>query len=82
MIRFLPAADWHIRRKTGGHGEASRRVRDVPSDSIRRVRDIAKQREAARILVTRGVFEDNAVDHLLVRRSAICLPDSMAGRIG
>ena len=68
MIRFLHTADWQIGMKAGGLGEASQRVRDVRLDSIRRVLDIAKEREAGLILVTGDVFEDNAVDRLLVRK--------------
>lgn len=68
MIRFLHTADWQIGMKAGGLGEASQRVRDVRLDSIRRLLEIAKEWEVELILITGDVFEDNAVDRMLVRK--------------
>ena len=75
MIRFLHTADWQIGMKAGGLGAASQRVRDVRLDSIRRLLEIAVERKAGMILVTGDVFEDNAVDRVLVRK----VGDMLAG---
>lgn len=68
MIRFLHTADWQIGMKAAGLGAASQRVREARLDSIRRIIAIAKDRSIEVILVAGDVFEDNAVDRLLVRK--------------
>ena len=68
MIRFLHTADWQIGMKAGGLGEASQRVRDVRLASIKRLIELANEKQADLMLITGDIFEDNAVDRLLVRK--------------
>lgn len=67
-LRFLHTADWQIGMKAAGLGEASQRVRDARVETIRRLLEIASERQVKLILVTGDLFEDNAVDRLLVRK--------------
>ena len=68
MIRFIHTADWQIGMKANGLGAAAQVVRDVRLDSIKRLVQRANEKEAELMLITGDVFEDNAVDRLLVRK--------------
>jgi DNA repair exonuclease SbcCD nuclease subunit len=68
MIRFIHTADWQIGMKASGVGSASQAVRNARMDAIKRIVEIANEQHAQLMLVTGDVFEDNAVDRLLVRR--------------
>ena len=68
MIRFIHTADWQIGMKALGVGSASQTVRDARLASIERLVEIANDRSAELMLVTGDIFEDNAVDRVLVRK--------------
>lgn len=68
MIRFIHTADWQMGMKASGLGSASQAVRDARLESIENLVRIANDREAELMLITGDVFEDNAVDRLLVRK--------------
>ncbi|WP_269526418.1 metallophosphoesterase family protein [Coraliomargarita parva] len=68
MIRFIHTADWQMGMKASGLGAASQAVREARLDSIKRLVELGNEKEAELILVTGDIFEDNAVDRLLVRK--------------
>ncbi|MBD5781656.1 DNA repair exonuclease [Pelagicoccus sp. NFK12] len=68
MIRFIHTADWQMGMKASGLGAASQAVRDARLDSLKSLVDIGHDKNAELLLVTGDLFEDNAVDRLLVRR--------------
>ena len=68
MIRFIHTADWQIGMKAAGIGAASQRVRDVRLEAIQKVISLGEDRGASLMLITGDIFEDNAVDRLLVRK--------------
>lgn len=68
MIRFIHTADWQMGMKAGGLGEAAGVVRDIRLDSIRRLVEIGNEKDAELLLITGDLFEDNAVDRLLIRK--------------
>lgn len=69
-MRFLHTADWQIGMKASGLGDAGARVRDERIEAGRRVVETAKNRDVEFILVAGDLFEDNAVDRLLVQKVA------------
>lgn len=68
MIRFIHTADWQIGMKARGLGVASQAVRDARLESIKKLVRLGNDRSAELMLITGDVFEDNAVDRLLVRK--------------
>lgn len=68
MIRFIHTADWQIGMKASGIGPAGQRVRDMRLSAIKRLLDLSEARQVDLLLITGDVFEDNAVDRLLVRK--------------
>lgn len=68
MIRFIHTADWQMGMKASGLGSASQSVRDARLDSIERLVRVGNEKEAQLMLITGDIFEDNAVDRLLVRK--------------
>lgn len=68
MIRFIHTADWQMGMKASGLGTASEAVRNARLESLRKLVELANERDAQLLLVTGDVFEDNAVDRLLVRK--------------
>lgn len=69
-MKFLHTADWQIGMKATGLGEAGARVREERLAAGRRVADAARNHGAEFILVAGDLFEDNAVDRLLVQKVA------------
>ncbi|MBC2601012.1 metallophosphoesterase family protein [Puniceicoccus vermicola] len=68
MIRFIHTADWQMGMKASGLGQVSKAVRDARLDSIKRLVELGNDRDAELMLITGDIFEDNAVDRLLVRK--------------
>jgi DNA repair exonuclease SbcCD nuclease subunit len=74
-MRFLHTADWQIGMKAAHVGAAAEKVRQARLTAAERVVSLAREHEAAFILVAGDTFEDNAVDRVLVQRVA----DILAG---
>ena len=68
-MKFLHTADWQIGMRAAHAGAAAERVREERLEAGRRVVDLANERGAEFLVVAGDVFEDNAVDRLLVRRT-------------
>lgn len=69
-MRFLHTADWQVGMRTHLSGEAGKRVRGERLAAARRVIDVAKAHQVDFILVAGDVFEDNAIDRILVQSIA------------
>lgn len=69
-MKFLHTADWQIGMKAAALGEAGARVREERLGAGRRVVAAAREHGAESVLVAGDLFEDNAVDRLLVQRVA------------
>ena len=67
---FVHTADWQIGMKAAGLGEAGARVREERLAAGRRVVEQARACAAEFILVAGDLFEDNAVDRVLVQKVA------------
>lgn len=68
MLRFIHTADWQIGMKAAGVGLASKMVREARFASLQTILNLAAERSVSLMLVTGDVFEDNAVDRVLVKR--------------
>lgn len=69
-MKFLHTADWQIGMKAQSVGEAGARVREERLAAGNRVVDAAQEHGAEFIVVAGDVFEDNAVDRVLVQKVA------------
>lgn len=69
-MKFLHTSDWQMGMKADSVGLMADRVRDERLEAAKRVVQIAKEQGAVFILLTGDVFEDNAVERLLVRKVA------------
>ncbi len=69
-MRFIHTADWQIGMKSPGLGHAAARVREERLAAGRRVVQAARDQEAEFILIAGDLFEDNAVDRVLVQQAA------------
>lgn len=67
-MKFLHTSDWQMGMKADSVGLRAERVRDERLEAARRVVQAAKEQGVEFILLTGDVFEDNAVDRLLVRK--------------
>jgi DNA repair exonuclease SbcCD nuclease subunit len=67
-MKFLHTSDWQMGMKADSVGLMAERVRDERLEAAKRVVQTAKEQGAEMILLTGDVFEDNAVDRLLVRK--------------
>jgi DNA repair exonuclease SbcCD nuclease subunit len=67
-MKFLHTSDWQMGMKADSVGLMAERVREERLEAAKRVVQIAKDQDAEMILLTGDVFEDNAVDRLLVRK--------------
>lgn len=69
-MKFLHTADWQMGMKAESIGnKAAERVRRARLNAAQRVIQIAKENEAEMILFAGDMFEDNAVDRSLVRKT-------------
>lgn len=69
-MKFLHTADWQIGMKAAGLGDAGARVREERLAAGRRVVEVAQASGAEFILVAGDLFEDNAIDRVLVQKVA------------
>src|SRR3990172_6215813 len=69
-MRFLHTADWQIGMKAAALGDAGARVREERLAAGRRVVEAAKSHSVDFVLVAGDLFEDNAVDRVLVQKVA------------
>ena len=69
-MRFLHTADWQIGMKAAVLGDAGARVREERLAAGRRVVETAKNHDVDFLLVAGDLFEDNAVDRVLVQKVA------------
>lgn len=69
-MRFIHTADWQIGMRAVHVGAVAARVREERLAAARRVIDLAREKGAGFILVAGDVFEDNAVDPVVVRQVA------------
>jgi DNA repair exonuclease SbcCD nuclease subunit len=67
-MKVLHTSDWQMGMKADSVGLMAERVRDERLDAAKRVVQTAKEHGTEMILLTGDVFEDNAVDRLLVRK--------------
>lgn len=67
-MKFLHTSDWQMGMKADSVGLMAERVREERLEAAKRVVQTAKEQGAEMILITGDVFEDNAVDRLLVRK--------------
>jgi len=67
-MRFLHTADWQIGMKAAALGDAGARVREERLAAGRRVVETAKSHDVDFLLVAGDLFEDNAVDRVLVQK--------------
>jgi DNA repair exonuclease SbcCD nuclease subunit len=67
-MKFLHTSDWQMGMKADSVGIMAERVREERLEAAKRVVQTAKEQGAEMILITGDVFEDNAVDRLLVRK--------------
>ena len=73
-MRFLHTADWQIGMKANHVGEAANQVREERLFAAHRVIETAKAKGVDFILIAGDIFEDNAVERLLVRAKAALKP--------
>jgi DNA repair exonuclease SbcCD nuclease subunit len=69
-MRFLHTADWQIGMKATALGDAGQRVREERLAAGTRVVEVAKNHDVDFLLVAGDLFEDNAVDRVLVQKVA------------
>jgi DNA repair exonuclease SbcCD nuclease subunit len=69
-MKFLHTADWQIGMKADSVGPAAQRVREERLAAGQRVVEAANSEGAEFMLVAGDLFEDNAVDRMLVQRTA------------
>jgi DNA repair exonuclease SbcCD nuclease subunit len=77
MVRFLHTSDWQLgmtRRFLAP--EAQSRFTDARLQSIRTIGEVAREREAAFVLVTGDVFESNMVERQLVLRALSAMKEA------
>jgi DNA repair exonuclease SbcCD nuclease subunit len=67
-MKFLHTSDWQMGMRADSVGLVAERVREARLEAAKRVIQIARDQAAEMILLTGDVFEDNAVDRLLVRK--------------
>ncbi len=70
MIRFIHTADWQIGMKAAHVGAIGQRVRDERLHAAKRVVEVAAEQNVTCIVVVGDTFEDNAVDRVLVQKTA------------
>lgn len=68
-MKFLHTADWQIGMKADFVGASAQQVREERLATGRRVVDLAGEEGVEFILVAGDLFEDNAVDRILVQRT-------------
>lgn len=74
-MRFLHTADWQIGMKAAHVGAAGEHIREQRLKTARRVIVEARKARAEFILIAGDTFENNAVDRLLIQKTA----DILAG---
>jgi DNA repair exonuclease SbcCD nuclease subunit len=67
-MKFLHTSDWQMGMKAESLGSVAERVRDERLEAAKRVVQVGRIHGAEMILLTGDLFEDNAVDRLLVRK--------------
>jgi DNA repair exonuclease SbcCD nuclease subunit len=67
-MKFLHTADWQMGMRAESVGRRAERVRQERLAAAQRVVQAARDQNAEMLLVAGDVFEDNAVDRLLVRK--------------
>lgn len=70
MVRFLHSADWQLGKQFANvaDGDASAALRDERFAVIRRIADLARDRDVDAVLVAGDVFESNTVGDETLRR--------------
>lgn len=69
-MKFLHTADWQIGMMAKGYGRAAERLRQERLRSGERVVAVAAEHRVDFLLVAGDLFEDNAVDRILVQKTA------------
>jgi DNA repair exonuclease SbcCD nuclease subunit len=67
-MKFIHTSDWQMGMKADSVGPMAERVRTERLDASKRVIQVARDHGAKIMLLTGDVFENNAVDRLLVRK--------------
>ena len=69
-MKFLHTADWQIGMRAARLGRAGERVRNERLNSVKRIVELAKSHDVEFMLVAGDVFEDNAVDRVMIQKIA------------
>ncbi|OQB75197.1 MAG: putative metallophosphoesterase YhaO [Deltaproteobacteria bacterium ADurb.Bin135] len=67
-MKFLHTADWQIGMRAAKLGNSGERVREERLTSVKRIIEVAKSHKVEFILVAGDVFEDNAVDRVMIQK--------------
>ncbi len=67
-MKFLHTSDWQIGMKADSVGLVAERVREERLEAAKRLVQIAREQGVEFIVLAGDIFEDNAVDRLLVRK--------------
>ena len=69
-MRFLHTADWHLGLRAAHLGGAGEKVREERFSTARKILEIARDESVEFILLAGDLFDDNAVDRVLIQRTA------------
>ena len=69
-MKFLHTADWQIGMKAIHVGDAGERVREERLKTLSKILEVAAENHTEFILVSGDLFEDNAVERILIQRVA------------
>jgi len=75
-MRFLHTADWQIGMKAAHVGEAGDKIREERVKTVRKLIDVARDNNAEFVIIAGDLFEDNAIERVLVQRIADVLSNS------
>lgn len=75
-MKFIHTADWQIGMKAIHVGDAGESVREERIKTLPKILDVATKSQAEFILVAGDIFEDNAVERILIQRVADILAAS------
>ncbi len=81
MVRFLHTADWQIGKQFSNiEGDASAFLRNQRIETIKRIGELATEREADAVLVAGDVFDGTAVKGETILKTFKAMGDSFGGK--
>jgi DNA repair exonuclease SbcCD nuclease subunit len=69
-LRFIHTADWQIGMRAAHVGAVAQRVRDERLQAIRRLTDLAREKQAEFLVLAGDTFEDNGISPVLIQQVA------------